>query len=216
MNIDSILKFFVPKDNSFYPLFDEVAAILVKTAEQLELLVFSVGTKEQESVSGRIKELGYAGNAVALKTYVQLNTSFITPFEREGIHDLACNIDDLLNSMTHISKSISFYQPVKLDKLYCDLAAFIFQSTQMINQCLNDLKEASANKRSIISSCNDLKTLVCKAKETFYTGIADLLAKEKDMTELIKNKEILENFEKCLNRTGAVSSTLKSMLLRIL
>jgi uncharacterized protein Yka (UPF0111/DUF47 family) len=215
MNIDSILKFFVPKDDSFFPLFEDNAQILVKAAEQLKLLMISEEPDVRVGVARRINELGKIGDEVALKTYVQLNKSFVTPFDREDIHELTCNLNDVVDSINHISKSVGIYQPAKLDALYYDLAEIIYRTSLNIDLCLNLLKDAGSNKKSILKACNDLRSLEHKAKETFYSGITSLLEKEKDITELIKNKEILENFERCANVTGAVTSTLKSILLKI-
>jgi hypothetical protein len=215
MNIDSILKFFVPKDDSFFPLFEDNAQILVKAAEQLKLLMTSEEPKVQAGIAGRINELGKVGDEVAFKTYAQLNKSFVTPFERGDIHELTCNLNDVVDSINHISKSVGIYQPARLDALYYDLAEIIYRSTLNIDLCLNLLKDAGSNKTSILKVCKDLRSLEEKAKETFYEGITGLLEKEKDITELIKNKEILENFERCVNVTGAVTSTLKSILLTI-
>jgi len=215
MNIDSILKFFVPKDNSFFPLFDDNAQILVKAAEQLKLLMMSEEPEARVFIAGRINELGKSGDEVALKTYVQLNKSFVTPFERADIHELTCNLNDVVDSINHISKSVGIYQLEKLDSSYYDLAEIIYMTSLNIDLCLNLLKDASSNKLAILKVCKDLRSLEEKAMETFYSGITGMLEKEKDITELIKNKEILENFERCSNASGAVTSTLKSILLTI-
>ena len=215
MKIDSILKFFVPKDDSFFPLFEDNAQVLVKAAEQLKLLMISEEPDLRIGVTRRINELGKFADEVALKTYVQLNKSFITPFERGDIHELTCHLNDVVDSINHISKSVGIFQPAKLDALYYDLAEIIYRTTLTIDLCLNLLRDAGSNKTSILKFCSDLRSLEHKAKETFYSGITNLLEKEKDITELIKNKEILENFERCVNMTGAVTSTLKSILLTV-
>jgi uncharacterized protein len=215
MNIDSILKFFVPKDNSFFPLFEDNAKILVTAADQLKLLMVSEGRESRAQISGKISELRKIGDEVALKTYTQLNISFVTPFERGDIHELACNLNDVVDSINHISKSVSIYHPVRLDTLYYDLADMIYQATLCIDHCLNFLSDASNKKMLILKNCDELRSLEEKAKEIFYTGITNMLDKEKDVTELIKNKEILENFERCVNVTNTVTSTLKSILVKI-
>lgn len=215
MNIDSILKFFVPKDDSFFPLFEDNAQVLIKAAEQLKLFIVSEQPEVRTRIEGRIKELAIQGDEVALRTYAQLNKSFVTPFERGDIHQLACNLNDVVDSINHISKSFGIYRPATRDILYSDLAEIIYQATLSIDLCLNYLRDAGTNKKLILKACKDVRSLEQKAKEKFYSGIADMLEKEKAITELIKNKEILENFERCIDLTGSVSSTLKSILLTI-
>lgn len=215
MNIDSILKFFVPKDDSFFPIFEDNAQVLVRAAEQLKLLMGEEEPETRARISARIKELDKLGDEVAMKTYTQLNTSFVTPFEREDIHELACNLNDVVHSINHISKSVRIYHTVRLDTLYYDLAEMICQATLGIDNCLSLLRDAGNNKDLILKCCNDQGSLEEYVKETFYSGIESMLEKEKNITELIKNKDILENFEKCVNETAKVTSTLKSILLKI-
>ena len=215
MNIDSILKFFVPKDDSFFPLFDDNAHVLVNAAEQLKLFIASEDPEVRKQIEGRIDEFAKTGDDVALRTYSQLNKSFVTPFEREDIHQLACNLNDVVDSINQISKSISIYRPAKIDILYSDLADIIYQATLSIDFCLNYLRFVDSNKQLILKSCHDVGSLEQKGKEIFYSGIENMLEKERSITELIKNKEILVYFERCINLTGSVSITLKSILLKI-
>jgi uncharacterized protein Yka (UPF0111/DUF47 family) len=215
MNIDSILKFFVPKDDSFFPLFEDNAQVLIKAAGQLKLFIASEEPELRARIEGIINELAKTGDEVALKTYAQLNKSFVTPFEREDILQLACNLNDVVDSIYHIAKSISIYRPAKMDILYSDLAEIIYQATVSIDFCLNYLRYAGSNKQLILKSCSDVRLLEQKGKEKFYSGIESMLEKERSITELIKNKEILEYFERCIYLTGSVSSTLKTILLTI-
>jgi uncharacterized protein Yka (UPF0111/DUF47 family) len=82
MNIDSFLKFFVPKDHSFFPLFEAAAQNLVKASELLVELMSSTEIVEHERINKEIKDIEHIGDEITDKTYVQLNKSFITPFDR--------------------------------------------------------------------------------------------------------------------------------------
>ena len=88
MNIDSVLKFFVPKDHSFFPLFEADAQNLVKATELLIKLMSSSDQAEHELINMEIRDVEHAGDEITVKTYEQLNKSFITPFDREDIHEL--------------------------------------------------------------------------------------------------------------------------------
>jgi len=99
MTIDSFLKFFVPKDHSFFPLFESDAQNLVKAAELLKELMASTDIGEHERINREIKEVEHIGDGITDRTYEQLNKSFITPFDREDIHELTAHIDDVVDSI---------------------------------------------------------------------------------------------------------------------
>ena len=118
MNIDSFLKFFVPKDHSFFPLFESDAQNLVKATELLKELMSSTEPEEHERIYKEIKDVEHIGDEITNKTYEQLNKSFITPFDREDIHELTAHIDDVVDSINGISRRICLYKPKKLMPVY--------------------------------------------------------------------------------------------------
>ncbi len=120
MNIDSFLKFFVPKDHSFFPLFESDAHNLVKATNFLKSLCQVLSTvDEYERIYKEIQDVEHIGDDITNKTYEQLNKSFITPFDREDIHELTAHIDDVVDSINGISRRICLYKPKKLDACIC-------------------------------------------------------------------------------------------------
>src|SRR5512133_643609 len=127
MNIDSILKVFVPKDHSFFPLFESDAKNLVKATELLKELVASDTQAEHDRLYKEIKDVEHIGDGITNKTYVQLNKSFITPFDREDIHELTAHIDDVVDTINGIGRRICLYKPKKLLPIYSSMAEVIFK-----------------------------------------------------------------------------------------
>jgi len=149
MNIDKILKFFVPKDHSFYPLFEEDAANLVKSAELLKQMMSTAEVEEHERIHKEIKDVEHIGDQITDKTYQQLNKSFITPFDREDIHELTANIDDVVDSINGVSRRICLYKPKKLMPVYKEMAEMIHEASVEIKTCIHCLNDAAANKEEI-------------------------------------------------------------------
>src|SRR4030042_2517788 len=125
MNIDKFLKFFVPKDHSFHPLFEAAAKNLVKAAELLNELMSTTEQEEHEKIYKEIKDVEHIGDDITDKTYEQLNKSFITPFDREDIHELTAHIDDVVDSINGVSRRICLYKPKKLLPVYRQMADMI-------------------------------------------------------------------------------------------
>ncbi|HNY51832.1 MAG TPA: DUF47 family protein [Bacteroidales bacterium] len=215
MNIDKILKFFVPKDHSFYPLFEKSAANLLLAAELLQELISATDYAEHEKLYQRIKELELIGDQITDTTYHQLNKSFITPFDREDIHELTANIDDVVDSINGIARRICLYRPKKLLPVFDKMALMILEGAREIKTCIHCLNDAAANKDEITSSCDRIKEIEHKADDYYFVAVSELFEKEKDPSELLKNNKILEMLEKCVDEEEDVSDTIKAILIKM-
>jgi len=215
MNIDNILKFFVPKDHSFFPLFEEGAANLVKAAELLLKLLSTNDIEEQEKINKEIKDVEHIGDNITDKTYLQLNKSFITPFDREDIHELTAHIDDVVDSINGVSRRICLYKPKKLMPVYKQMADIIYTGAVEIQIGVNSLTDAAANRVAITKSCEKVTEIERKADEFYYFALGELFDKEKDAAELLKNNKILEILERCVDEEEDVTDTLKAILIKM-
>jgi uncharacterized protein len=216
MNIDIFLKFFVPKDHSFFPLFESDAHNLVKATLLLKELMSTTSTvDEYERIYKEIQDVEHIGDEITNKTYEQLNKSFITPFDREDIHELTAHIDDVVDSINGISRRICLYKPKKLIPVYADMADLIFDGAKEIEKAIHCLKDPVANKRKITEACDRVKEIEHRADELYFSGIAELFEKEEDTKELLKNNKILEILERCVDEEEDVTDILKAVLIKM-
>jgi hypothetical protein len=215
MNIDRILKFFVPKDHSFFPLFESDAKNLVKAAELLREMVASSDTNEHERLYKEIRDIEHIGDEITNKTYEQLNKSFITPFDREDIHELTANIDDVVDSINGIARRICLYKPKKMMPIYKELAGLVYDGAKEVEAAIHCLKDPIANKEKITRACGVVTFIEHKADEIYFTGISELFEKEEDPKELIKNNKILEMLERSIDEEEDVTDTLKSIMIKM-
>jgi hypothetical protein len=215
MNIDSFLKFFVPKDHSFFPLFESDAQNLVKAASLLKELLNSDDTTEHERLYKEIRDIEHIGDEITNKTYEQLNKSFITPFDREDIHELTANIDDVVDSINGIARRICLYKPKKMMPIYKEMAELVYDGAKEIESAIHCLKDPVSNKEKITRACGIVTAIEHKADEKYFTGISELFEKEEDPKELIKNNKILEMLERSVDEEEDVTDTLKSILIKM-
>lgn len=215
MNIDKVLKFFVPKDHSFYPLFEEDAKNLVKAADLLRQMVSTSDPEDHERFNKEIKDVEHIGDEITDRTYQQLNKSFITPFDREDIHELTANIDDVVDSINSIARRIYLYKPKHLMPVYKKMAESIYEAAKEIETCIHCLNDAAANKDIISKACSKVTAIEHIADDYYYIAIAELFDKEKDAAELLKNNKILEILERCVDEEEDVTDTIKSILIKM-
>ncbi len=215
MNIDKFLKFFVPKDHSFYPLFEEDAKNLVKVTELLKELVSSTDSEVHERIHKEIKGLEHVGDEITDKSFELLNKTFITPFDREDIHELTANIDDVVDSIDGVSRRICLYKPKKLMPVYKEMADMIYSAALEIEICVHSLNDIAANKEEIKQACDRVKDIEHKTDEYYYVAIQELFEQEKDTAELLKNNKILEILERTVDEEEDVTDTIKSILVKM-
>ena len=215
MNIDSFLKFFVPKDHSFFPLFESDAHNLVKAANLLNELMATENSAEHDRIHKEIVDVEHIGDEITNKTYEQLNKSFITPFDREDIHELTAHIDDVVDSINGISRRICLYRPKKLPAVYGQLASLIVEAAVEIENAVHCLKDPVSNKEKISRACDKVKEIEHRADELYFEGAYQLFEKEEDPKELLKKNKILEILERCVDEEEDVTDTLKAILIKM-
>lgn len=215
MNIDTILKFFVPRDHTFFPLFEEDAKNMVKAAELLKQMLSSTEFEDHERINREIKDVEHTGDEITDKTYQQLNKSFITPFDREDIHELASNIDDVVDSINGISRRICLYKPKKMMPVYGEMAELIYLAAKEIELCVHSLNDAAANKAKITKACSKVTEIEHRTDELYFVAISELFEKEKDPAELMKNNKIVELLERCVDEAEDVTDTIKTILIKM-
>jgi uncharacterized protein len=215
MNIDSFLKFFVPKDHSYYPLFESDSKNLVKATELLKELMGSTDPVMHEKLYIEIQHLEHIGDEITNKTYDQLNKSFITPFDRDDIHELTAHIDDVVDSINGISRRLCLYRPKKLIPAYSLMADLIFQAAKEIETAILCLNDPVINKHKITKACEKVKAIEHRADEIYFEGAMELFEMENDTKELLKNNKILEILETCVDQEEDVTDTLKTILIKM-
>ncbi len=215
MNLDKILKFFVPQDHSYHPLFEEDAKNLTGAAQLLEQLLSTSDAEEHEKIYKEIKEIEHIGDEITNRAYQQLNKSFITPFDREDIHELTAHIDDVVDSINGIGRRICLYRPKHLMPVYKEMAKMIHEASLEIQTSIHLLVDAAANKEEITKACDKVKEIEHKADDYYYVAIAELFDKEKDPAELLKNNKILELLERCVDEEEDVTDTIRAILIKM-
>jgi len=215
MNLDYFLKFFVPNDTTFFPLFEKDVKVLVKAAELFKTLVDTDSIGQRDPIIKQIKAMELEGDDITHEIFGQLNKSFITPFDREDIHELASSLDDVLDHLNGASQRIRLYKPKVLLPVLKEFSELIYQAAKEIEFSVNGLRNAGKNREKIIQSCIVLNTIENKGDDLYQMGISKLFDEEKDTIELIKTKEILATLEKAIDKAEDVSDVIKTILIKM-
>src|SRR5215510_5501791 len=110
MTVNQFINFLLPRDKSFYPLFERAAENLKSCADNLYLAVTATAPEQRIEYMRMVEKLEHVGDEIAHEIFNELGKNFITPFDREDIHRLISRIDDVLDYIHGASKRIELYK----------------------------------------------------------------------------------------------------------
>lgn len=213
MKLNAVFQFLVPKDSKFFPLFVKVAENLVVGCKAFKELADGKDNNKYEEHVDKIKEIEQKGDNYTHDIFKELNSTFITPFDRQDIQDLTCSIDNVLDYINSSCQRIKSYKPKRLPDEYSKFADVLVESAELILYSLNEI-QSHRNYNNIKHACVKINTLENVADELYHTGLQNLFENEKDPIELIKMKEILQSIEKATDCAEDVSDVLRAIIIK--
>lgn len=198
----------IPRDTSFFRMFSAMSDNLIAGARALVDLFSDyqdVGKKIEE-----IHQLEHAGDELTHAILTKLNQTFITPFDREDIHQLASKLDDVLDFIYASAARIAMYRITAPPPAAAELAKIILKQTQELQKAVS-LMQKSGN---ILAHCVEINRLENEADVVSQQAIARLFESEKDPINLIKIKELLEFLERATDRAEDVANVLETVVLK--
>lgn len=214
MGINTFFQKLVPKDKKFFPMFEAQADLIVQAAGMLnEIFTTTDPVKHSELFKG-IKDLENQGDEVAHQIFDELDKTFITPFDREDIHQLTSTLDDVLDFINGTSQRIRLY---KLKDFPAEFVEFSTVMQNGSNEIRNAVRELYNLKRPemIRLACIRINEVENQADDLYHSVISDLFENEKDAIELIKKKEVLQTMERASDRMEDVADVLKTILIKL-
>ena len=197
---NSLLNRFVPKESKFFPLLNQLSQTVLNASE---LLIDSMNHDTPETWQEyyhKVKEAERKGDQITQQIFMELGQTFITPFDREDIHDLAFSIDDVTDRIHSASKRIAIYKPHAISDSGKELAVLIQQGASIICKAMDELETFSKNPSRLKDYCQKLHEIENHADEAYDLFIMQLFNEETDCIELIKTKEIMQELEKTTGR----------------
>ena len=148
MKIDAILHALLPKDDSFFTLFEKDSGNLVIAAGTFrDLMSNRISKEERAQKIKKIEEFEHRGDEITHQIFKALGTTFITPFDREDIHVLASKLDDILDYIQGAATRIILYRVDTISPEAERLAGLVYDAVVELNKAipmLRDLRHAEA------------------------------------------------------------------------
>ncbi len=202
---------FLPKDHNFYDLFEKQVSCAVDAAKYLREVV-SKGAVDEDTLS-KMHEIEHQGDEVAHDVINRLNKTFITPFDREDIHTLAGEIDDITDMIYTIVSRLKVYRITGVNKNLVDFAKVIEESVRGVECTVKALRNMK-NIKSVSDSCVEINRLENVGDAMRDEMLGELFDKEKDPITIIKWKEIYQDAETVLDICEDVAHVVESIMVK--
>ena len=214
MNLDKIFGFLLPKDSKFFPLFNEAADNLVLASELMIKLIRENDLSKREDYIQLIKKSEHKGDDITRSLLEVLNTTFITPFDREDIHDLITTMDDVIDYIYATSTRIHSYKLPSFPQDFVAMADLIHSANKEIQFVLRSVKHAS-DFRKYKDSCEKIDGLESEVDYLYQKYLSNLFETETNAIDLIKKRDILASLEKATNKCEDVANIFSSIIIKI-
>jgi uncharacterized protein len=197
----------------FYPLFEKDSENLVKSSEFLKTLMITDDITLRKSLIKNLSDCEHHGDDISQQIFDKLNQVFITPFDREDIHELTSQIDDIIDCINSTAQKINIYKIENYCPEFSKLAELIYESAIQVNIAVLELKDLK-NHEKIDEACKKIYNIENQSDDLYHFGISQLFEKESNITNIIKNKEILEALERAMNQAKDVADVLKTIVIK--
>lgn len=205
---------FMPQEGRFFDLFNLHAHEIEEGGRELLALMKAIGsgTDDIERHTRAIDAIEKRADVHTRDTIQLLHKTFITPLDREDIHRLISNMDDVLDLMQDAAESVSLY----------DITAVTSEATELAEICLGcceRVKSAVAlisnmeHAVAIMKICEEIDRLESDADRVMRSAISKLFRSERDAVQLIKLKAIYELLESVTDRCNDVANVLEGIVI---
>ncbi len=204
----------MPKEGKYFDLFNAHGALITQGGKVLATLISALadGNGDPQKLAAEIDEIERAADKVTHDTLGQLHTSFITPFDRDEIHQLISGMDDILDIIQDVAESMSLYDihrvPVEA-KAMADVTA---KSCVLVETTVK-LLHSMDNAPEILRRCAEIDDLESDADRLLREAMSRLFREEADVRQVIKLKEIYELLESVSDRCKDVAGSIETIVL---
>ena len=197
-----------PKNEEFFDLFGRQAALVRQGCDLLHEMIGRFD--DLEARAKRLKDVEHEADQVTHELFERLNRSFITPLEREDIHDLGSGLDDVLDTVEAIGTRIVLFRIARPTPEALELTAIIAKSGAQIEQAVDHLKDLKNLKSFTI----EIHRLENEADTISRQAVADLFIGGHDLLDVMRWKEIYGRLENAADKCQDVANTIEAIVLK--
>ncbi len=198
----------LPRETKFFDMFEEMSSNLILGATAIADLLRNF--EDTAQYVKQIKDIEHRGDEITHAVFVKLNSTFITPFDREDIHTLASSLDDVLDFINAAADRIILYKITAAPQAAYEIAQIIVKQSEALGRAVRNLEKL----KDVLPHCVEVNRLENEADRVSREAIGQLFEHERDPIALIKIKELLEVLETATDKAEDAANVLETVVLK--
>jgi len=200
----------MPTEGRFFELFAEHAEEIVQASRELANLMAHFDDLERRSYV--IETIEKRADRIAHAAIDLLHKTFITPIDRDDIHQLITRMDDIIDLMEDAAHCVHLYDVRSITpeaKRLADIGATCAEKVKEAVKLLSNME----NARQIMAVCGDIDKLESEADHVMRSAMAKLFRDEPDVRQVIKMRSIYELLEEVTDRCQDVANIIEGIVI---
>ena len=198
----------VPRDDRFYDLFDQAAGATVEAAVLLRDLLANGGDRVR--AHEEIRRLEHVGDEVTREIVRHLNTSFVTPFDREDIHALSSTLDDILDAIEAVADLMVLHNIDKALNEMEEQADVLVRAAEQTREAVSRLR----GFRDLEEVWQEIHRLEDEGDQVYRRTVARLFSGDFDAMSVLRWKDLVDQLEAAVDSCEQVATVVESIALK--
>jgi predicted phosphate transport protein (TIGR00153 family) len=201
----------MPRDTVFYDLFEGISHHIVAAAEHLHRLATEF--PHVEGVIQRIRNDEHAADEIAHAALKRLDSTFITPFDREDIHELVGGLDDIVDTVDALAKRFPLYHVQSMEPEFIEQTKVLIDATKATRDAVFLLRK-SRKLADLSPKLIEIHRLENVGDDNNHAAMSRLFDGRTGPMEVMKWKELYEMIENAIDACEDVGNTLERIVLK--
>ena len=201
----------LPRDERFFDLFTKVAELNFEAAQLLGEILKSDNDRRVPLVEA-MKRFEHSADEATHEVVARLDRSFITPLDREDIHELASRLDDVLDLLDGTARRIQIFKPGPAPQGALLIAETIARSCEELLKAIRMMEKAKPGE--MLPALIVVKRLEEDGDAIYHEWLGRLFEGHPEPLGVMKWKEIYDNLEKTLDHCEDVANVLESIAIK--
>ena len=201
----------LPKDTVFYDLFENISDRVVASASHLHKLVQDFPRIDASIQMIRNEE--HEADDLAHKALDRLDRTFITPFDREDIHALIGELDDIVDAIDALAKRFPLFHVKSMDPYFVKQTDVLVAATNAVADAVGILRK-TRKLQDLSKTLIEIHHLESSGDDNHHAAMSELFSGKTDALEVMKWKELFDYIENAIDGCEDVGNTLERIVLK--
>ena len=214
MKIDTIIKWLMPREERFHVLLERDTQNLLSAARLFQEIANAPTLDERRVKTVQLKALEHDGDQITRQVFEALNSTFITPLDREDIRSLGKDLDDILDYLESVAQSLVLFEMTEVTEAMSQFARILVEMTREIDKA-SGLVWDLTNQKQIQESIVRISELENQGDALYATVIAQLFTSGgRDAIEILKWKLIYDGLEEACDACKDYTHVLGNVVIK--